>query len=330
MARYRRECPEGSVQHLIQRFINREFRLDDHGRREYLRRLGAVASITDWRWLGYALMSSHLHQLLLAGHAAAAAWLKSLNTGFAQYLNRTQGRLGPVFAERPTTIGCKEEHAARALAYLHNNPVRAGLVDDPADSAWTSHRAYLGEVAAPPWLDVGAGLAACGFDSSPRGRLAFHTFVCERAKDSRDDLLSGDALPRARVDARRTLGPSVEVGYPESTDAGGSMIPIWAPSDLAQRAASDGILDELLVEVAVETSCAVPDFCSRRRDHSAVRARRVLLLAGMRAGLSMKELAAAVGISAASATEMVRSSRCATNAVAELARVVTTRVMARR
>lgn len=330
MPRYRRDCPPGSVQHLVQRFINREFRLDDRGRREYLRRLGALAAISDWQWLGYALMSSHLHQLLLAGHSAAASWLKALNTGFAQYLNRTQARLGPVFAARPTTIGCKEEHAARALAYLHNNPVRAGVVADPADSDWTSHRAYLGEVTAPPWLNVGAGLAACGFDSSPRGRLAFHSFVCEQAGDRRDDLLSGNGLPEVRADVRRELGSSVEIGYPESTDASGAEYPIWSRASEATGFLWRGRIEDLLVEVAEATNCPVIDFCSRRRDVASVRARRVLLLAGVRLGWAMKDLAAAVGITASSATELLRPNGAATQAVAALARVVAARMLSRR
>lgn len=330
MPRYRRECPPGSVQHLVQRFINREFRLDDRGRREYLRRLAALAAISDWQWLGYALMSSHLHQMALAGHASAESWLHPLNTGFAQYLNRTQNRLGPVFADRPKTIGCKEEHAARALAYIHNNPVRAGVVADPADSDWTSHRAYIGEAVAPSWLNVSAGLAACGFDSSPRGRLGFHSFVSEHARDAKDELLSGGLLQSTRVRVRRVLGPAVEIGHPQSTDGAGAAYPIWSVRGAARHIPREGLVDELLIEVAVATNCAVAEFCSGRRDDVVVRARRLTVLAGRRLGLPMRELGPAVGIARQSAGGLLRSNRDATEALEELARAIAQRVYAKR
>jgi hypothetical protein len=38
------------------------------------------------------------------------------------------------------------------LVYLHLNPVRAGLVVDPADYLFSSHRYYLGFEVAPKWL----------------------------------------------------------------------------------------------------------------------------------------------------------------------------------
>lgn len=39
------------------------------------------------------------------------------------------------------------------MRYIHLNPVRAGLVADPRDYRWSSHRAYLGEVRYP-WLNT--------------------------------------------------------------------------------------------------------------------------------------------------------------------------------
>ena len=71
---------------------------------------------------------------------------------------------------------------------------------DPADSPWTSHRAYLGLVEPPPWLPVERGLALCGFDASARGRLAFHEFVCaQRGDDADGDGGDGDGVPILRI-----------------------------------------------------------------------------------------------------------------------------------
>jgi hypothetical protein len=86
-----------------------------------------------------------------------------------------------VFAARHTSVVCPAERAAALLAYVHNNPVRAGVVPLPEESEWTSHRAYLGLAPAPAWLDVARGLSLCGFDVTPRGRLAFQEYVAGQA-----------------------------------------------------------------------------------------------------------------------------------------------------
>jgi hypothetical protein len=59
---------------------------------------------------------------------------------------------GPVFAGPPKTVNFSDDKAGYLAAYLHNNPVRAGIVQNAADSTWTSHRAYIGLDPAPDFL----------------------------------------------------------------------------------------------------------------------------------------------------------------------------------
>src|SRR4051812_27121780 len=99
MPRFARSCPSGSLQHVISRFVNREFRLlTERDRANYLARLGAALPGADWRPIAHGLMSSHVHLAFVAGEAEPSTWMKPVHTGVAQDLNRTQGRLGPVFA----------------------------------------------------------------------------------------------------------------------------------------------------------------------------------------------------------------------------------------
>lgn len=101
--------------------------------------LSAATTRTDWAPLAFALMSSHPQWALEAGEQPSSAFVKPLNSGFAGYLKRTLHRLGPVFADRHRTISCTGDTAAALIAYIHNNPVRAGVVEDPRHSYWTSH-----------------------------------------------------------------------------------------------------------------------------------------------------------------------------------------------
>jgi len=93
-------------------------------------------------------MSTHTHLVTLDGDDPVGTFLHPLHTGFARWWNIAYGGLGPVFAERPKSIVMNgTERLAILVAYVHNNPGRAGVADDPADSDWTSHRAFIGQQA---------------------------------------------------------------------------------------------------------------------------------------------------------------------------------------
>jgi hypothetical protein len=163
MPRYLRRVNEGTVQHLISRFVNHEFLFElPHARDEYLARAAHAFARTDWIPLGYALMSSHVHWLARAGSCSSDRLMRSLHAGFAGWLNRSTGRLGPVFADRHRNVECRGRTALAMLAYIHNNPVRAGVVSTARASKWTSHRAYIGIETPPSWRKPPTdGLAAC-------------------------------------------------------------------------------------------------------------------------------------------------------------------------
>jgi hypothetical protein len=95
-------------------------------------------------------------------------------------------------------------HLRRVIRYVHLNPCRAGLVSDPLQWEWSTHRDAVG-AAFPPWLDLGAlrrvwGCGAGAFASD------FHRYV------SGDPTVrvEGTALPLARGGAL-VLSPELAV-----------------------------------------------------------------------------------------------------------------------
>ena len=56
MPRYLRDCPWGSVQHVVHRFLNREYLFDDTMRLAYVRRLAKVYAQCDWLFFAYAFL----------------------------------------------------------------------------------------------------------------------------------------------------------------------------------------------------------------------------------------------------------------------------------
>jgi len=178
MARPSRFWRPGSVQHLISRFVDRQFLIiDAYDRAEYLRFYGEAQDRWDWRHLSHTLMSSHLHHGLVAGIAPLESVFRSTHTRMGHHLRDRYGTLGHVFADRPKSYEIHREMRLRMVAYHHRNPVDAGVVDAPAKSLWTSHRWYLRLDPAPGWFDVEWALSVLGFKDTAAGRRRFDEFV---------------------------------------------------------------------------------------------------------------------------------------------------------
>jgi REP element-mobilizing transposase RayT len=318
VTRYARLHLPGLVHHVIARFVNREFRLArDEARAEYLHRLGRHLGDCDWRLLGYALMSSHVHLVLRAGNDPSARLVAPLHTGFALWLNRTQGRMGPVFASRHTTIAFADEGAAGLLAYVHNNPVRAGVVERAIDSSWTSHRAYLGRASAPPWLGVAEGLALAGVPGAPD---LFDALVRERAGRAREPAWSDEPRREQRA-ARLAAGAPVRVSWPLVESEGrqfavqraGGLRPRWPgrPEDVVER-------------VARHLHVRATEVVGPLRSESLTEARRTAMLAWtMGLGRLQMEMACCLGISAAAASQLLHARPDAIASCRQAAQLIT-------
>jgi len=92
----------------------------------------------------YTLMANHVHLLLQAPQkehlARPPRWFFRETTRAWQ---RTRGRRGHFWERRYwACLVDDDEYALAALRYCDRNPVRAGLVEDPASYSWSSCAAY--------------------------------------------------------------------------------------------------------------------------------------------------------------------------------------------
>ena len=72
-------------------------------------------------------------------------FMKGLLQRFTQWFNRAHSRSGTLWEDRFKSVIVEDGVAARTMAaYIDLNPVRAGMVNDPADFRWSSYGEAVG------------------------------------------------------------------------------------------------------------------------------------------------------------------------------------------
>src|SRR6185312_13463069 len=149
MPRHARLRIAGLPLHVIQRGNNRArcfTREGDYGL--YMGMLGELCVKFECELHAYVLMTNHVHLLMTPGDAASVSnVMKNLGQRYVQHVNRMDGRSGSLWEGRfRSSIVDTEAYLLRCYRYIECNPVRAGMVADPADYPWSSYRANaLGE-----------------------------------------------------------------------------------------------------------------------------------------------------------------------------------------
>ena len=134
---------DGVPLHIVQRGHNREacfYGEEDY--QSYLHWLGEALGESHCRLHAYALMTNHVHLLLTPRKAALVPRLiMSVGRRYVQYVNRSYKRTGTLWDSRyKSSIIQAETYLLTCMRYIELNPVRAGMVDDPAHYRWTSYR----------------------------------------------------------------------------------------------------------------------------------------------------------------------------------------------
>jgi putative transposase len=129
--------------HIVQRGHNREpcfFAENDYF--SYLHWLGEAMAATQCMLHAYVLMTNHVHLLLTVRDAKAVPTLMiSLGRRYVQYINRSYRRSGTLWDGRyKSSLVQADTYFLTCQRYIELNPVRAGMVSDPAHYRWSSYR----------------------------------------------------------------------------------------------------------------------------------------------------------------------------------------------
>ena len=148
MARQPRLTLPAYPHHVIQRGNDRQiiFR-DDHDRLRLLGLWAQHATLTGVAVHAYVLMDNHFHLLLTPEtDTGLPEMMQAVGRSYVRYFNNRHGRTGTLWEGRyRSSLIDTEQYLLTCMAYIDLNPVRAGMVEGPADFAWSSHRHYIGQ-----------------------------------------------------------------------------------------------------------------------------------------------------------------------------------------
>jgi putative transposase len=206
MARAVRLEGEGAVYHVIVRGNERRavFR-DDVDREAYLERLSKVRERFGFRVLAFCLMGNHVHLAIERGATVLSRVMLTLQSAYAQSFNRRHGRVGHLFQGRyKAFLVQKDRHLLALVRYIHENPVKAGLVVRANEYEWSSDR-YYRRGKGPDWLDLDVVLPLFG-----RGRKVavarYRRFMGEKDAEPYEDLKTyAQAIKGDEAFAQRAL-----------------------------------------------------------------------------------------------------------------------------
>jgi REP element-mobilizing transposase RayT len=276
MARSRRIDWAGAWHHVMHRGARREpiFRRDDH----CLLFLGCLEEAVEHHGLevhAYALMPNHYHLLVRSPLGNLSRCMRHLNATYTQRVNLRHGWDGPLFRGRfRSQLVDEDRYLDHLFAYIHLNPIQAGLAKRLDDPSWTSLRAYLGKERSPRWL-----------------RTEHFT-----------ERFGGRAGLQEAIRARRK-GPDA---WPDELDPESGWIRPAVPLDDGRRprsttrppAAARASVREVLDEVARVAGCSVAALKERAMGPRANPARRLAVWALSRAHVfSHREIASALRMS---------------------------------
>ena len=143
MARLRRLCPVNIPQHIIQRGNNRQICFaKEQDFTAYIGWLKNYAKKFQVEIHAWVLMTNHVHILCTPKlENAVSQMMQSLGRCYVRYFNNEYQRTGGLWEGRFKSCLVEDDvYLLQLYRYIEMNPVRAGMVVQPADYYWSSYQ----------------------------------------------------------------------------------------------------------------------------------------------------------------------------------------------
>ena len=146
MARPLRVHVDGGMYHVILRGNDRKPIFFDSDDRQQLNRIIAEGlNRYNCRLHAFCWMTNHIHAAIQVSDRPLSEFMCWSASHYARFVNRKLGRSGHLFERRHKAILVKDDaYLLELVKYIHQNPVKANLVNLEIDWEYSSAKDYAG------------------------------------------------------------------------------------------------------------------------------------------------------------------------------------------
>ena len=144
MARQARRKSESGIYHVMLRGINKQqIFFDRQDYNKFIKILIECKKISKFELFAYCLMDNHIHLLIGEKDEDISLIMKRIECRFVYWYNVKYQRVGHLFQDRFRSEAVEnDEYFLCVLRYIHQNPLKAGLVNNCEDYEFSSYRWY--------------------------------------------------------------------------------------------------------------------------------------------------------------------------------------------
>lgn len=146
MPRTARPKSETGIYHIILRGINKQTIFNGEADiKRFIETLLRVKKVSGYQIYGYCFMGNHVHLLMQEGQESIGHAMKRIGSSYVYWYNKKHERTGYLFQGRYRSETVEDDnYLMTVLRYIHQNPLKAGIVNDLRDYKWSSYNEYIG------------------------------------------------------------------------------------------------------------------------------------------------------------------------------------------
>ncbi len=147
MGRAQRVYYNNAVYHISIRGNNRQMILkEEKDKIEFLKTLNKFKERFKFRLFGFVIMDNHAHLVIESnGLINISKIMQAITLSYSQKFRHKYNYTGYVWQGRfKSNIIETDNYILDCLNYIHNNPLRAKIVNDVRDYVWSSYQFYNG------------------------------------------------------------------------------------------------------------------------------------------------------------------------------------------
>jgi len=117
---------------------------DDEDYKKFMDILDTYHKKISYEIYAYCLMGNHVHLLIKEGKEVLSNTMKRIGASYVYWYNWQYNRKGHLFQDRFKSEAVEDDtYFLTVLRYIHQNPQKAGLVNNIASYKWSSYREYI-------------------------------------------------------------------------------------------------------------------------------------------------------------------------------------------